>query len=302
VALLAALACDARREPIPIDLADTVDPRGVAISEGEKAAYQFGFDLRGGPERDAGQYLPFLRYLERATGYRFRLHFTPRAGSIGDDLGQGRVHFAAIGPAGYVLARDRYGIVPLARGVNGQGKAEYQGLIVVRPDSPVHAVEDLRGRRMAFGNATSTQGHVLPRLLLLRHGIHLEDLAFHEYTASHRDCANALLSGRFDACGIQDVMARALASEGLVRVIAESEPVPSSLIAAHGGVPAEVRSRVKAALLAFQPLGRDAPGLVEWDWTEMARGFVDTRDDAYDGLRRSMTRLGLRPDDAGAAP
>lgn len=299
--LLAAAGCDARRDSTPIDLADTVDPRGVAIPASGEAAYQLGFDLRGGPEQDARQYLPFLRYLERATGYRFRLHFTPRGGSIGDDLGEGRVHFAAIGAAGYVLARDRWGIVPLARGVNSLGKAEYQGLIVVSPDGPVRAVEDLRGRRMAFGNATSTQGHVLPRLVLLRHGIDLDDLALHEYTASHRDCANALLSGRFDACGIQDVMGRALAAEGVVRVVAESEPVPSSLVAAHGGLPAEVRARVKAALLAFQPLGRDAPGLVEWDRTEMARGFIDTRDEAYDGLRASMTRLGLRPGAAGAA-
>lgn len=58
----------------------------------------FGFAVHATPEEDARQYLPLLRYLEKATGFRFKLRFTPKTHLIADDLGKGTVHFAAIGP------------------------------------------------------------------------------------------------------------------------------------------------------------------------------------------------------------
>lgn len=53
---------------------------------------RFGFDLRVSPQEDARQYLPFLEYLTKATGYAFELRFTPQDGQIVDDLGTGVVH------------------------------------------------------------------------------------------------------------------------------------------------------------------------------------------------------------------
>ena len=37
-------------------------------------------------------------------------------------------------------------------------------------------VEQLRGRRFAFGSVSSTQGHLIPRIVMLEHGIRLADL------------------------------------------------------------------------------------------------------------------------------
>lgn len=255
----------------------------------------FGFDLRSSPQEDARQYLPFLKYLSEATGYRFELYFIPRGESIVDTLGRGKVQFAAVGAGTYIQAHAKYGVMPLAHGLNAEGKAEYRSVIIVRPGSPIRTINDLRNKRLAFGDVTSTQGHLIPRISLAKQGLTLNDLKSYEYTGSHRNCANAVISGRVDACGMQDTMGMELAKEGLVRIIYTSKYYPSSGIAANRNVPTLVVSKVREALLNFDPTGRHAAGLYHWDKTEMPKGFTAASDRDYVDLREWAKKLGYLP-------
>jgi phosphonate transport system substrate-binding protein len=253
----------------------------------------FGFDLRSSPQEDARQYLSFLRYLEKTTGYKFKLRITPRGGNIVDDLGLGVVHFAAIGAGSYIEARTRYGIIPLVRGLNTLGKAEYQSVIVVVPESPIRKVKDLLGKRIAFGSVTSTQGHLIPRAILSEHGVALSDLAGYEFFGSHHDCANAVISRLADACGMQDTMGRELENLGMVRIIHTSKYYPSSGIAADKHVNPEVIGKIRQALLDFQPTGKDSEGLYNWDLTEMPLGFVLAKEEDYSELMALGLKMGI---------
>lgn len=258
--------------------------------DGRKSFY-FGFDLRSGPLEDARQYLPFLDYLGRSTGYSFKLRFTPKNSSITDDLGTGKVHFAAVGAVSFIRAHDEYGVVSLARGVNSLGKSEYQSVIVVSPESHIQSLGDLKGGRLAFGAATSTQGHLIPRIVLAENGIDLGDLAAYEYTGSHRNCANAVIKGAFDACGMQDTMANIMAREGLLRILHTSRYYPSSGIAVNKDVPSVVFEKVRRALLDFDPLGRDKNDLYDWQKTEMPNGFQAANATDYAELRSWLAWL-----------
>ena len=284
-----------RRE---IDLDDVVSEAELRkwTARPDADVLRFGFALRSSAVQDAKQYLPLLQYLEEATGYSFELYFTPKDGQVVDDLGTGVVQFAAIGADRYVQARARYGVVSLVRGLNAQGRAECRSVIAVAPDSPIQTIEDLRGKRFAFGSIVSTPGYLIPRITLLQHGLTLDDLAAYEYTGSHRDCAEAVVSGRFDACGMQDTMGEELAADGLVRIIHTSQWYPSSGIAANKDVPPEVLDRVRQALLDFDPLGRDAPGLYHWDKTEMPNGFTEAKDEGYAELGEWVVKLDHFPE------
>lgn len=68
----------------------------------------FGFDLRNNPQEDARQYLPFLKYLEKSTGYQIELRFSPKESRIVDDLGTGAVQFAAIWAGSYIESHAKY--------------------------------------------------------------------------------------------------------------------------------------------------------------------------------------------------
>ena len=301
---LAFFGCDSGPERKEIDLKDTVTEAEIKehAAAGNMDILRFGFDLRASPQEDARQYLPFLRYLEDATGYRFDLRFTPKNVKIVDDLGQGVVQFAAIGAGSYIEARARYGVVPLARGLNIHGKAEYRSVIFTHPQSPVKKIQDLRGKRFAFGSITSTQGHVIPRIILAESGLTLDDLSAYEYAGSHRNCANVVVAGGFDAGGMQDIMGKNMEAAGLIRIIKTSNYYPSSGIVANKEVPAEKLAKVKQALLDFDPKLHSVD-LYHWERTEMASGFCEARDEDYEELRDWMRKFGLfRRGQEAAAP
>jgi phosphonate transport system substrate-binding protein len=287
--------CNKDEERKRIDFKDCISDtelRVLAPNDGAEV-FRFGFELRASPEEDARQYIPFLEYLMEATGYRFVLRFTPKDRDIVDILGTGEVQLAAVGALTYLQTHSKYGAIPITRGLNLAGKAEYQSVIFVAPGSTIQKIEDLRGKRFAFGSFTSTQGHLIPRIILAEHGLSLEDLAVYKYTGSHRSCADAVLSGCFDVGGMQDAMGKELADAGLIRIIYTSRRYPSSCIAACSDVPPEVLNAVKQALLDFQPQGCDEADLYNWHRTEMPNGFIEARDEDYEELREWSREFGL---------
>lgn len=288
-------ACDFQSERKAVDLKDRLSDEALREIHPENGdnGFIFGFDLRRSLKEDVRQYIPFLKYLENATGYRFKIRFTPKDARIADDLGKGLLQFAAVGADTYIEAREKYDAIPLVRGLNQYGKAEYQSVIVTALNSPIKRIEDVRGKRFAFGNITSTQGHLIPRIVLAQHGIGLDELGAYAWTGSHHNCANAVAKGNFDVGGMQDTLGHELEKAGIIRIIYTSKYYPSSGIAANKDVPADVRAKVKQALLDFEPKGQHSEGLHQWDKTEMPNGFIEAQDGDYAELRVWSLKLGL---------
>ncbi len=294
-------ACDSS-DNIPVQIVndnDTISDsqlNAIQVKASQERApdtFYFGFDLRNSPQEDTAQYLPFLNYLEQTTGYRFKIHFTPKGSTAADELGRNRTQFAAMGAISFLYAQARYGAISLVRGLNSKGRAEYQSFFVVRPDSPIHSLQDIKGRRLAFGSRDSTQGHLIPRIVLQKNNIPLSSLMSYDYTGSHQNCSEAVISGRADVCAMQDQLAYQLQSEGFVKIIHRSDFYPSSGIAANQSVPTQALIKVKQALLDFDPLDKDRTGLYHWELTEMPRGFIASSEEDYGVLREWAIRLGF---------
>ena len=258
-----------------------------------RPALHFGFDLRLGPKEDVRIYAPFLKYLEEKTGRRFTIHFTKGYDDTVDTLGQGKIQFAALGSVNCVRAKEKYGVGCLAMGLNSENRAEYRSVIITRRDSPIKKLQDLQGKTFAFGSKYSTQGHILPRNMLEKEGISLDKLTAHTFTSSHAETARLVINGRYDAGGLQDTLAHRLEAEGKIRILAVSDPSPSSLLCYSKGIDPVILASVKTALLAFDPTGKDAFRLVDWDRSEMPHGFVEIDEAKLAQIRQMVRRYGL---------
>jgi len=294
------VACDSDNKTNAVDLTDRVSIDILTESNNEntsntnsKDVLIFGFDLRNSPSEDAKQYLPFINYLNKETNLQFELKFTPKGSDIATELGEGRIHLAAIGATSYILANERYGVTVLTRGVNNKGKAEYRSIIVTHPSSNLKILKDLKDNRFAFGSIDSTQGHLIPRIELAKQEITLKDLGSYQYTGSHLNCANAVISAQVDACGMQDTLAEEFASKRLLHVLYASPYYPSSGIAANQDITKEVLEKITKALIAFEPEGKHKELLYHWDKTEMPKGFVLANSNDYTELRKWMIRFNL---------
>ncbi len=265
--------CEKKETPKKVSLFKRADTAS-AEKHPQPNTLWFGFDLRLGPKEEVQIYTPFLRYLEKATGKRFRIRFTKNYEDTIDNLGKGMTHFAAVGTLSYVIGSNKYGTEYLVSGVNKEGDPRYHSIIFTRPDSNIEEMSDLRSRCFAFGSKMSTQGHLIPRQMLDDAGIELDDLEKHIYTGSHMNAVKAVLNGECDAGGIQDVLAGRLASEKQIKIIKISTPYPSSLIAYNSSLDPDTVEAVKTALLAFEPEGKHEQLLFDWDKTEMPLGFT----------------------------
>lgn len=260
--------------------------------DSQSGAWRIGFDSRLEPKDDVRQAASLAMWLQNQTGLSFQIYLPATDGNIVDDLCAGRVDFAIVGTVSYLQASDQCGAHILVRGRNLDGQATYRAAIVVAPDSPLQSLNDVRGHTFAFGAVNSTQGNLIPRMMFQQAGLTLEDFKAYTYTGSHVATANAVTSGRYDAGALQDTLALNLAQRGLVRILALSEPFPSSGIVGGPDVPQTTIELVRQALLQLDPV-RDAASLYQWDRTEMPLGFVAAQDSEYDQLRQIAHSIGI---------
>jgi phosphonate transport system substrate-binding protein len=277
----------------PVLLNQNLTHGEVRPSEETSPGWQIGYDRRLEAKEDVRQVASLANWLQKQTGLPFDVYISGPDENIVDDLCAGKVDFAVIGTVSYLQAHDQCAAHILVRGRNLEGKDTYRAAIVVAPDSSLQTLPDLRDHTFAFGAVNSTQGNLIPRLMLQKVGLTLDDLRAFTYTGSHTATANAVTSHRYDAGALQDTLAYDLAQRGLVRILALSDAYPSSGIVVGPDVPEQTATIVQQALLQLDPTGMDATDLYQWQRTEMPLGFVVANDDEYQNLRQIARTIGL---------
>ena len=289
------VGCDSSNE-IPIEKISTIDivsneELQQKIKKRDSNTYYFGFDSRNSPQKDAAQYVPLMKYLERKTGLKFKLHFTSKNSSSVADIGSGKTQFALMGAMGFLKAQMKFNAKILVRGINKDGESKYRSFFVTRIDSPINNLNT--SSRLAFGNRDSTQGNLIPRIEFKKSAISLESFSSFGYTESHQKCAEAVISRKYDICAMQDQLAEELSKQRLVKIIYRSSWYPSSGVIASSSVKKDILTKVKNALLEFDPKSKDKKGLYNWESTEMPLGFTDVGLNDYDDLRKWAIKLGV---------
>jgi phosphate/phosphite/phosphonate ABC transporter binding protein len=200
-----------------------------------------------------------------------------------EELGRGRALVSYQTPSTYIEAHERYGVEPLVVPL-AKGDPFYQSAVVVRADSGIRSLAELRGRRFAFGDAKSTGSKAMPESMLKEAGIGLGDLARHGFVGSHDNVAKAVLAKDYDAGGLMLSAAEKYAGQGL-KILATSAKIPQFPLCASPKLPAPERERLIEALVALKdPLILGALGA-------HVTGFARIQDRDYDGVRAMLRRL-----------
>ncbi len=287
-------SCEKKEKSQKVDLdKKTSDASRLVKTTDTAKSLTFCFDRRLAPREEITIYGSFLDYLEKETGLDFTLLFSEDYLKTVENIGSGKAQFAIIGGLSFLKAEHDYGARMLVKGLDQNGKGEYRAAIIVEKNSPIKKLSQLKGRSFAFGSNCSTQGYLVPRYMLEKDGVLLDDLKKYIFTGSHWNCARTVIKGDAVAGGVQDTLAFRLEKEGSIRIIALSDYYSRSGIAINKNVPEEIADKVKTALLQFDPAGKHKDGLINWDKTEMSGGFSDTRSQDYDILKKIAEKYRL---------
>ena len=256
----------------------------------EKPLIRFGVIPRYNPLVMYKRYQPIMDYLTTETPYRFELKISKDYPEAVRFLRQGVTQVSSLGDVTFAEANSQYAAIPILKPLNKDGIPFYRSAIIVRADSPLKNIKELRGKTMALGSIHSTSGNLIPRYMLWDNGIRMRDLRSYTNLQHHDAVAKAILKGQFDAGAVKDVVAEKYQSRGL-RVIAWSAPLPAVPLVVRKDTPPEVVTALTQALLR---LDRTNPAhraiMKNWD-DEFKNGFAPARREDYVGIFRMIKNI-----------
>lgn len=236
-------------------------------------------------QRDFG---PFREAFQRLSGMELRFFPVNSRTAAVEALNARRVDFVLTGPSEYVVFRQRTNAVPV---VTFQ-RPDYFSNIVVLARSEFQAPADLRGRRVAFGDAGSTSRHLGPMQVLADHGLdpRRDIQAMH---VSRNVAIEGLRRGDIAAIGVNhtDVQQfRQRFPDLPLRVIARGRDLPDDVMVAGAHVPAETIEAVRRVFVANSAEMWRALTATENNQKYLGGVFLPTPRDADYNYVRAMYR------------
>ncbi len=226
---------------------------------------------------------PLCEFIARLLGRDIYLRLGHDYADAINDVGTGRAVLSYQTPSTYIEAHDKYKVEPLAVALP-KGEPFYRSAIVVRADSGIADLAQLRGQSFAFGDAKSTGSKAMPESMLRGAGVRVGDLSKHGFLGSHDNIAKAVLAKAYTGGGLMLSVAEKYTGQGL-KILATSAPIPQFPICASPGLSVEDRERITNALLALKDeriLKALGPNVT---------GFARIQNRDYDGVRDMLRKL-----------
>lgn len=228
-------------------------------------------------------------------------------------LGAGTADIANFGPFSYVVAADTAGAQSVAVAVSEQDEEpSYVSYLVTLSDNDeINGIEDVAGKTVCFVDEVSTSGRLYPLAGLMdagvlpqgEEGVENEEEYIDPYLAgAHDNSVLAVLDGTCDAGFAYDnivdeqMIAAGDLEEGQVKVVWESEDIPSSPFAASGNLPDDMIEAMREILIDYLNVEWLAEnGYCEDTDTETGDcrhlvptndwGYTEATDSVFDGIR-----------------
>ena len=251
------------------------------------------------PEEAASEQIrkfgPLVKYLERTLGTK--VEFVPVSDypAAVEALVNKQVDMVWFGGFTFVQAKLRSGdkIVPIAQ---REEDTQFRSVFITQKSSGITKLEDLKGRQVSFGSASSTSGHLMPRSFLLQANIEPEkDFKRIAYSGAHDATIASVVSGKVDAAALDITVWKKFVAENKVNtqdvnVFFTTAPYFNYNWSVHADMPADLREKIKAALLGLNPANPEHAEILKLN---RATRYVPTTPENYKGLESAARSAGL---------
>lgn len=246
------------------------------------------------PTELARKFEPLGKYLEAKLG--MKVEWTPvtdYAAAV-ETLVNKKVDLAWFGGFTFVQANVRSGgkVIPLVQRAEDE---KFRSVFITDAASGITKLEDLKGKTLSFGSASSTSGHLMPRSYLLAAKINPDaDLKRVSFSGAHDATIAAVASGKVDAGALnisvwEKFVADKKVDPAVVKVFYTTPGYYDYNWSVHADMPAALREKIAAAFLALE----SAPGGKEILALQRASRFIPTKAENYNGIKGAAEQAGL---------
>lgn len=212
------------------------------------------------PRKMVNDHQKILQYLKKELGIEdARLVLTPNYDELNKFLKEGQIDIAWHGTLNYPQARMTTGAktILMPKRFN---KTSYGGIIVVRSDSNINTVADLKGKSFAYVDKKSASGYFFPKMLMLENKIDPDkDISRVEYMKKHDNILYSVLYKKFDAGAVYDDARELLKTDeqrAQIKILAKTAEILNEPIMVRSGLSPEFEKKI---VDAFLKLNKDNP-------------------------------------------
>lgn len=272
----------------------------TAATGGEASGKKQVIRLGLSPQEDSAeilrQYRPFEQYMEGTTGYDFELFVGADYTAVVEAINAGKLDAAWFGPTEYLLAKEitEADIEAFAQATQAEGAVPYQSWVIVRSDSGLNKVSDLKGATFAFTDPASTSGYIFGNYQLVQEGFDpKKDFKEVIYSGSHDASVLAVANGTVQGAVVSSRLLDGFYESGLVKeedihVLTKSMDIPNDLMAYRTALPKEVKQKLADAI-------NDTAGIKKALEGTGYGAFKQVSDSDYDVVREAFKLAGVKP-------
>jgi len=222
---------------------------------------------------------PLTHYLSETLGTPVSLKLAPNMKTAITNTINGEVDLAYLTPVAYLRAKDKSNTRLVVKTVT-KGRGSFRLMIVVNENSPIKTLEQLKGKRFAFGDKAA----ILQRAVVVGSGIEMNELGSYDFLGHHDNIVRAVINEDFDAGIVKDTMAFKWQGKG-IRILYSSEYLPPFNISVSKNIDDALLKKLQHAFLQLDPNNREHLAIIQ-SVDKKYSGFAYVEDEEYDVIRQ----------------
>jgi phosphonate transport system substrate-binding protein len=248
------------------------------------------------------RYDNFQKLLESKLGIPVKLYPAADYAGVMQAMAAGQVELSEFSPSAFAGTwLDCKCVEPLVVPLEKDGTVFYVAAMVVRADSGITSIEQMKGHSLAWADPNSASGYLIPSATLKAQGIDLADGAYFTRTGfagGHEQGVVAVLNRQYDACvtwtsgqgdinqGFSRGNLRTMVDRGMlkmpdVRIIWTSGKIPNGPWGVRSDLPSGLKQAIKDLLMDLPKSHKDIYDQVEQG---SGVGYVPASMDLYQDI------------------
>jgi len=264
-----------------------------ALASAEEAVLKVSAIPDEAPTELQRKFAPLGQYLEKQLGMKVQFVPVTDYAAVVTALNSDKIDMAWLGGFTFVQASLHGKVVPL---VQREEDSRFTSKFIVNAAVGAKSLKDLKGKSFAFGSASSTSGHLMPRYFLQKEGIKPETFFKNvAYSGAHDATVAWVASGKVDAGALNASVWDKLVESGKVdsskvKLLATSPAFYDYNWTVRGNLDKKLQERITAAFLKLDPKKPDQKAILD---LQRASRFIPTKADNYKGIESAAEAAGL---------
>ncbi len=218
----------------------------------------------------------FLSHMSETTGKEVQFFPVQSNAAQIEAMRAGRLHVAGFNTGSNPLAVACAGFRPFAMMAAKDGAFGYEMEIITHPESGIDAVEDIKGKQMAFTSETSNSGFKAPSAILMAEFDMVAGTDFEPvFSGKHDNSILGVANKDYPAAAIANsvkarMIERDVVSTDQLKVIYTSQTFPTTGYGTAHNLAPELQDKIKEAFFSY-----------DWEGTALAEEFGKSGEEQF---------------------